>query len=228
MRLIKKDWMYDANITVVSIMSGAIGLGVAFMLFLNSGDEIRETLYYIYELPYKVGAMIVLIYPFFAFKAICPQLGSDKLYLSTANLPYSRKEIFYKSLKKWALIYPIFLILITTIIVIINPAQGNFMDLFIKELSKPLTVGVFGLIIQCQMFSGTIFTLAKGYKWYKVLVTYLFTNTLLFTIFGLCMYGANGNIEVEWAILPIAGIIYLLISIITFLISWRDVERIWQ
>lgn len=228
MKIIKKDWMYDINMVMYPMIIGMLGLGIAFLLFLQSSEYIRETMYHIYDKFYKVICGVMCMYPVFAFKTVCPQMGSDKLYLSTANLPYSRKEVFFKSLKNWIIITLVFMLVGALVITMLNPSTSNFSIMYLYTLVKPLVIIVFAAILQLQIISAIIFCLAKEFKWYKVLVIYIFTNTAILTIYGSFMFLVNGNIQNQFIVSIIIAIFHILGSIIVFLISWRNVENIWQ
>lgn len=96
MKFLKKDWLFDAKIVGVvglTILSSVAALILVFVKVLNKMPV--ENGVVVYNKIYYILAFGISFYPMFAFKAVCPQMGSDKLYLGTANLPMSRKEVFF-------------------------------------------------------------------------------------------------------------------------------------
>lgn len=229
MKLLKKDWLFDAKITgliVLGILSYVAALIFVFVKVLNkmpveNGMEIYNKIYFIM-------ALGVAFYPMFAFKAVCPQMGSDKLYMSTANLPMSRKEVFFRGLKPWLIIFPIVLIGGGLGSVALSIGTGNLGEILFTAAFTPILTICFVAIIQLQTMAGCIFKLAKALKGYKVIEAIVLFDFVLILICSISIrvFKINTAHNPWWMIG--CGALILSASLIMFLIAWKDIERVYQ
>ncbi len=229
MKFLKKDWLFDAKITgviVLTILTVVTALILVFVKVLNKMPV--ENGVVVYNKIYSILAFGISFYPMFAFKAVCPQMGSDKLYLSTANLPMSRKEVFFKGLKPWLIISPIVIIVGALGNIVLSSSAESLKEVIFVITFTPIVILSFGAIIQFQIISGIIFTLVKGIKGYTV-VGVIFTFDCI--LIAICSVGIR-VLKIDTAHDPWwmtwCGLFILIVSLIMFLIAWRDIEKVYQ
>lgn len=77
-----------------------------------------------------------------------------------------------------------------------------------------------------QIISAVIFSLVKRIKWYKILGGVLISNGILGSLCALAIWllKVDMNTNFYWII----GIVltFVLVSLIVFLVAWKDVENI--
>lgn len=226
MEIIKKNWMYDFNIVIAVIIASMTGLGIGFLIFSGSSVQAREVMYVIFEKLYIMGTAMLSMYPVFAFKGVCPQIGSDKLYLSTTNLPFSKKELFLKALKPWLIIFPLYCLGGAFVAAVLAKQTESFGLLYLFSLFKPGAIILFSLIFQPQIISAIIFSLAKGIKWYKVLAVVIGSNGLLGSLCALVIWLSKIDMNTNFYWIIGIFITFIIASLGVFLVAWREVENI--
>ena len=225
---IKKNWLDDVNTVILIFMSSAVVIGIVSLLFINIKPRTKEefrVIETIYNQIFTMSLVGLSTYPFFAFRAICPQTGKEKIYLNTSNLPFSKKQLFWKGIKGWLMIFPIYLlvgILVGLLFSIKTETPGM---IYLGSILQSIVIIVFLLIFQMQMMSGIILIYAKRIKWYKVIVGIVLGDIILMT---LCMVGIEiFNIDtftnLNWMFEILA--IFILGSIILLSTCWKDVEN---
>lgn len=228
MKLIKKDWMYDFKCAGYIIGVALAGISIMFLLVSWMVPESRYYFKEGYEQLYTMAIGIMSIYPLWAFAAISPQIKNGKVYLNTTNLPLSKKNLFFKGLKPWFIVYPVVILASSAVMAALNEPTHSFGILFLFSLVRPAAVFVFMTLITVQVIAGIIFCLVKKIKWYKVIITMLIFNGVLI---GLCvLVGLILQIDTDNNMWFAAGVVLTLIlgSIGVFLVAWKDVERIHQ
>lgn len=226
MEIIKKNWMYDINIIIVVLIASVLGLGAGFLIFSGSSVEVKEVLYAIFEQLYIMVTGALCMYPMFAFKGICPQLGSDKIYLSTVNLPFSKKQLFFKALKPWLIIFPLNCLAGAFVVAVLSKQTESFGLLYLFALLKPTVLIILAGTFQLQVISAVIFSLVKGIKWYKILGAVVVSNGVLGSLCALVIWLLN--IDMNTNFYWIIGIVltFVIASLLVFLVAWRKVEEI--
>lgn len=225
MELFKKDWMYDSKCVVATFAAGMIGLGVAFLLFSGSNSEAREMMYQGYEQGYTMVVAILSAYPMFVFRAVCPQMGSDKLYINTVNLPLSKKELFFKGMKSCMIIWPGFILFGALVVAALSEQSNSFGTLYMFALIKPLSVMVFMLIMNLQVISAVIFSLTRRIKWYKIVPVVIILDGGIIALCALVV--TILNIDTAHFGCGIGIILAIVLpSIAVFLVAWRGIENV--
>ncbi|MGG7078662.1 hypothetical protein [Clostridium sardiniense] len=229
MQIVKKDWLYDVNSFTLPVISGVLGFGILSLLFLRFVPEHHELIKEIYDSAYTVIAGLLCMYPIFVIKGICPQMGSDKVYLSTTNLPYSKKQLFFKGLKPWIIVFILYSLIGALINTLLANSSDTFISQYLSSLVQPVSFLFKSSIIQLQIFSGVILALARGIKWYIILFIALILNIIaliLSGVFGkICSFLiplSNNSITDKYFIIGI----YSLFILIVFAIAWKDIENI--
>lgn len=229
MDLLKKDWMYDAKVIGVIAMAVLSSVAALIIILVKITNKMPvENGIDIYNRVYSILVLALSFYPTFAFKAVCPQMGSDKLYMSTANLPMSRKEVLFKGLKSWFIIFPIVLIVGGLGSALLNVGRGISGEVLFIAIFTPLMITFFTSILQLQVMAGCIFALAKGIKGYKVVIAAFVFNLALIAMcsIGLRVFKVNTAHDMWWMFG--CGIVIFIATLIVFLIAWRDIERVYQ
>ncbi len=231
---IKKDWFYDSKIMLYIIIAVGFALGFAFMLFLEVSENNKAVMLNIYEIFYSSVIAFGFMYPIFIFKGVAPKISSDKLYLNTSNLPFSRKQLLFKGLKPWFILFPIYFLFGAFVNTMLIAKDEFFIKNFIEFLVNPLWIVVIGIIFSLQFISISIIGLSKNIRWYTIILSVMLFNILLVilsvlghTVFNLRLlpilnlqinenfYWINGNV-----------LIFFIGSLILFLFSLKDIERI--
>ncbi len=229
MKIIKKNWLYNINIAMGISIVVAGGLGFTSLLFLN--DPILKgwmsnvfDVYYLYKRFYVISIVALSMYPIFAFKSICSQRGKEKIYLNTSNLPFSKKRLFWKGIKGWLMIFPIYLLVGVIIDLLSRGKIKTFGIAYLISFLQPIAIIIFGFAFQMQMISAIILVNGKRIKWYKVISGIIIGNIILT---GLCMLGIEVlNIDTLTNLNWIIGIIEVFIigSIVFLSTCWKYIE----
>ena len=225
---IKKNWLDDVNTVILIFMSSAVVIGIVSLLFINIKPRTKEefrVIETIYNQIFTMSLVGLSTYPFFAFRAICPQMGKEKIYLNTSNLPFSKKQLFWKRIKGWLMIFPIYLlvgILVSLLFSIKTETSGM---VYLDSILQPIAIIVFLLAFQMQIIAGIILVYAKRIKWYKAMVGIILGNMMLM---ALCMLGIEiFNIDTLTNLNWMLGILIVFIigSIVLLSTCWKDVEN---
>lgn len=231
---IKKDWFYDSKIIFYSIISAGVGLGIAFMLFLGVSQSNKAVMLNIYEIFYSSVIVFGFMYPIFIFKGVAPKISSDKLYLNTSNLPFSRKQLLFKGLKPWFILFPTYFLFGAFVNTMLITKDEFFIKNFIEFLANPLWVMVIGIIFTLQFISISIIGLSKNIRWYTIILSVMLFNILLVilsmlghTVFNLKLSPIL-NLQINESFYWIKGntLIFFIGSVILFLVSFKDIEKI--
>lgn len=228
MNLIKKDWMYDFKIAGCIIGVVLAGISIMFLGLSLMFPEIKYFLKEGYEQSHTMVIGIISIYPIWVFSAISPQIKNGKIYLNTANLPFNKKQLFFKGLKPWLIFYPIVILATAMVMALLSEPTESFGMLFLFSLVRPAAILVFMTLGSMQVIAGMIFCSARQIKWYKVITRMVVFNAILI---GLCVLtGFILPIDTDNNMWFAAGFILTMIlgSLCVFLVAWRDVERIHQ
>ncbi len=222
MQIVKKDWLYDVNSITMFLLVGVLSFGVLSLLFLGFVPEYHEFIKQIYGKSYTAIAGILCMYPLFVLKGICPQMGSDKVYLSTTNLPYSKKQLLFKGLKQWIVVFVFYSLIGSLINTLLINSSESFISQYMLSLTKPVSVLIVLSILQLQIFSGIILALARRIKWYTILSIALLSYGVLGLLCKFVISFLNNLIIQGFFIIGI----YTLFSLIIFAIAWKDIENI--
>lgn len=229
MKLVEKDWMYDVKIIEIILATFLAGIVLVLLLLLSPKYPLTyETLKVVCEKVYTITILLLTLYPMFAFKAVCPQIGSDKLYISTANLPFSRKQVFFKGIKSGLIIFPIYILVGAAVVTVLSEQTEALWILYLFALIKPLVIMVFMVVFQLQVIAAVIFSLTKRIKWYKIVSSVLIANISLGLLCTLVILLLDIDIAQNfyWGFGVILA--YILTSFGAFLIAWKDVEKVYQ
>lgn len=231
MKGIKKDWRYDINFAVavfiiIIMIYGLITLSIS--KFMPAQSYFFKS---IYERLYSFFSFMLAIYPAIMFKGVCPKLGSDKLYLNTANIPYSRKGLFIKGLKEWFVILPVFIVFGTLINAILIRENQDFLILYINLLSSILWIVFVGMIINLQFITLMIIHLSKKIKIYKIIIGAFIVNSCIVLVGSFISIGLFVN-DTKIADLGMGEVINIIlltcfvIALIGFSRAFKDIENI--
>lgn len=225
---IKKNWLDDVNTVILIFMSSAVVIGVVSLLFINIKPRTKEefrVIETIYNQIFTMSLFGLSIYPFFAFGAICPQMGKEKIYLNTSNLPFSKKQLFWKGIKGWLMIFPIYLLVGILVGLLVSIKAETSGMVYWGFILQSIAIMVFLLVLQIQVIGSIILIYAKRIKWYKVILGIILGNIILM---ALCMLGIEAfNIDTltnsNWMI----GILLVFTIGSIFLLStcWKDIEN---
>ncbi|WP_346912643.1 hypothetical protein [Clostridium sp.] len=225
---IKKNWLYDVNTIILIFMSSAVVIGVVSLLFINIKPRTKEEFRVIETIYNQIFTMSLFgfsIYPFFAFGAICPQMGKEKIYLNTSNLPFSKKQLFWNGIKGWLMIFPIYLlvgILVGSLFSIKTETSGMF---YLGSILQSIAIIVFLLVLQMQVIGAIILVYAKRIKWYKAISGIILGNIILI---ALCMLGIEVfNIDTLTNLNWMLGIfiVFIIGSMVLLSTCWKDIEN---
>lgn len=225
---IEKNWLDDVNTVILIFMSSAVVIGVVSLLFINIKPRTKEefqTIKDIYNQIFTMSLVGLSTYPFFAFRAICPQMGKEKIYLNTSNLPFSKKQLFWKGIKGWLMIFPIYLLVGILVGLLFSIKTETSGIVYLGSILQPIAITAFLLVLQMQVIGAIILVYAKRIKWYNAMLGIILGNTILM---ALCMLGIKVfNIDTLTNLNWVFGIlvIFILGSIILLSACWQDVEN---
>lgn len=226
---IKKNWLDDVNTVILIFMSSAVVIGVVSLLFINIKPRTKEEFQAIKDIYNQIFTMSLVglsTYPFFAFRAICPQMGKEKIYLNTSNLPFSKKQLFWKGIKGWLMIFPIYLLVGILVGLLFSIKTETSGIVYLGSILQPIiAITAFLLVLQMQVIGAIILVYAKRIKWYKAMSGIILGNIILM---ALCMLGIKVfNIDTITNLNWMVGILIVFIIGSTFLLStcWKDVEN---
>lgn len=180
MHIFKKNWLYDINSILIILITASLGFGVALLLFSNNNDnELYLMFVDYYNRICNFLICFIAIYPAFVGKGICPQMGSDKVYLNTANLPFSKKQLFLQGIGQGFTLLSFTILTSSLIRALLYSANGSFLENFLKFIFGSLFIVACLMIIMSQVIGIIILSLAKKLKWYKTVPAAIIANTLL-------------------------------------------------
>jgi len=226
---IKKNWLDDVNTVILIFMSSAVVIGIVSLLFINIKPRTKEEFQVIKDIYNQIFTMSLVglsTYPFFAFRAICPQTGKEKIYLNTSNLPFSKKQLFWKGIKGWLMIFPIYLLVGILVGLLFSIKTETSGIVYLGSILQPIiAIIVFLLVLQIQVIVTIILVSAKRIKWYKAMSGIILGNIILM---ALCMLGIEVlNIDTLTNLNWMLGILIVFIigSIVLLSTCWKDVEN---
>jgi len=226
---IKKNWLDDVNTVILIFMSSAVVIGIVSLLFINIKPRTKEEFQVIKDIYNQIFTMSLVglsTYPFFAFRAICPQTGKEKIYLNTSNLPFSKKKLFWKGIKGWLMIFPIYLLVGILVGLLFSIKTETSGIVYLGSILQPIiAIIVFLLVLQIQVIVTIILVSAKRIKWYKAMSGIILGNIILM---ALCMLGIEVlNIDTLTNLNWMLGILIVFIigSIVLLSTCWKDVEN---
>ena len=241
---IKKDWLYNYKFLVFGIIGLGCTLGIILLIatLFNTTDNIAfmQTLY---ESLYGLSITYTPLYFSFCFTAVAPQFGNNKTYLSTTNLPFSRKQLFFKGLKPFLIVFPIYFLFGTFInTFLIYKSQSpiyevySFGILFIQSISSLLVRFMYILTICLQMTSAIIFSLSKNIRWYIITPCIILFNGILIglLILGNCVFNLNlsaslisgSKLSIIFSWFNGNTLIFFIGTLLLFLFAFRNIEKI--
>ncbi|MEG1255318.1 hypothetical protein [Clostridium sp.] len=225
---IKKNWLEDINTFIIVFIGVEVIIGVMSLLFINIKPRTKEafqSIEAVYNQIFTMSLIALSMYPLFAFKAICPQIGKEKLYLSTSNLPLNKKQLFWKGIKVWLMIFPTYLLVGVLVYLLFSFKTEISGLIYLDSLLQPIAIIILGFVLQMQIISGIILAKSKNIKLYKIVIGAILGNVLLV---GGCLLAievfnidtlTNGN----W-MFGILGI-FIVVSLALVLTLWKDVEN---
>ncbi|MGL5379090.1 hypothetical protein [Clostridium sp.] len=223
---IKKDYMWEINIATIFMIILTLVIGAISIILLNSENPILSRTWIVYKALVRNVILIIGMYPVFAFAAASGFAKMNNSAIITAHLPFSKKQLFFKALKPWLILYPIFILASFLILKILQ--SGTTFYIIGNNLNViPLIATVLILIaLEIQIISGMIITISKKINGFILLFVGVLINiALAFVSFlALDMLKVDLALNMNWIIYP-AGIFFI-VSIIIFIISWKDVEAI--
>lgn len=244
---IKKDWLYPAKIVYGCFV--IVQLFFLILGFLLSGQLVPLAIAVeIYQTTYQLSIIFILIYPLFALKMLSPRRSNFfDAPLLTANLPYSKKELFWQSIEHWLYLMPLYFIAQTAIFYFMDVIQlGGERDAFIQNyIFNNLLVAPLVIALILQGMIAIILFLVQNLNWYQVVIPLIIFNILyqmiaastmdtiirIFNlpnhsfIFNLSNYHL-ANIYQNFIFIP--GIFLLFISLIFFKCNFHKIEKIYQ
>lgn len=245
---IKKDWLYNYKILYFGAITFIFILGIIFSAVTPFSN--RNSIIFmqsLYEAFYRGSIIYSIIYFSFCFSGVAPQFGNNKIYLSTTNLPFSRKQLFFKGLKPFLIVFPIYflfgafintlLIQRTDSVLILSIYEGfSFNMIFIDNLATAMWSFIYMFIIALQIISATIFSLSKNIRWYIIAPCMILFNGILIgllilgnVVFNLnlstsLISGSKSSIIFSW--FNGNTLIFFIPTLLLFLFAFRNIEEI--
>ena len=244
----KKDWLsLNRGFLTISFVAIIFFL-IVFLFTRNVGEKIFWRISYeLVDRIVMMGTMFVCFTLLASFGCILPT--SEKTFsgkVKVNHLPFSNKQLAWRGIKMWLLLYPIWLLLagfvsvlyeykamgysVVTMVSSFSITSLNGIILF--TIAKLIVISIFVIIVDIQITASMIISFAKDIKWYIIFVVQILINFILilsgvFIIVKANIYTQLNSMEVFLALITL---IYLLLiaSSIYFLYSIRDIERVYR
>lgn len=227
---LKKDWLYESRIIYICFVLAQLIFIVCGVL-LSRYELAMRIITQVYESFSEVSIILVLIYPLYVLKVMSPRcnrlLSANPI---TAGLPYSKKQIFWKGIKPWIYLAPLYIIIQIAIFYFIEVIQlGISVDSFYyQSLFNILLIIPFILALVLQGIAAIIAYLSQNIKWYKLVSAIVIGNLCyIFSMVGIMeLMKIDMNSHMNWmftAMLPL-----LIISVSIFAMNFNKIEKIWQ
>lgn len=222
---LKRNWLDQANMGMGIFIAIYLGFCISSIFFINSDSETKEILKAIREQLYIMSVFALSMYPVFSFKCISPQIGSEKIYPDTSNLPFNKKQLFFKSIKPWIIIFPIYILVGAFANTMLIERTETLGLTYLLYLIKPAVLIIGMSIVSMQMISGIIIAFAKGIRWYKILAVYFVGNGIItgICILGLGIFNVDTKLNFSWMFLVIG--VFFIATLILMVTLWKDVEN---
>ncbi|MGL4740576.1 MAG: hypothetical protein ACRC41_07200 [Sarcina sp.] len=226
---VKKDWMYNFNsiLTLGMTIGGIAGVvGLVVGKFLS--PDILEIIITLHYKLFKILLVFTAIYPLFILKNIFPQMGSDKSYMSTSMLPYSRKELFKMTLQKYFFRFSLGIIGIGLLNAFMYRGKDAISIAIIENLGTFIIILPFTMILFFQVFAGIILCKVRKFKAGKAVLIIIFLDIILGGIISIIGH-IVGKVFMDGmgALLIIFPVLFIP-SFIMFLMFWNDIEKIYD
>ncbi len=224
----KKDWLYTAKIVYSSFVLVQICFFLLGVIF-SEKKLLLIILSEIYDSFAQIASIFILIYPAFALKMISPRRSNFfDAPLITANLPYTKKQLFGMSLKPWLYFAPLYLVGQIVINYFLQVIQlGEEQEIFFNHLLFShlfLTLIMIALVLQCLV--AIIRFLVYDLKWYTLIPVIIIGN-LLYLFAGIELFEyLNPNYTIPQLLIIILPLIP--ISLTLFLTNFKHIEKIWR
>lgn len=229
----KRDWLYSAKVIYICFVIAQVIcllLGILVTPYQVPLIMLRE----FYQTLYQLSVIFIMIYPIYALKMISPKRSNFfDANLTTAGLPFTKKQLFLKSIKHWFYLAPLYLVGQFMInyflsVVLLGVDVYNF---FYDDILNPLFVTFILIAIVLQSIAAIIKCLADNVKWYWLMSSIIVGN-LLYLFMGAVMIGRIGAIfldripEMEMLYIPV--FILIIISAIICGVNFKKIEKICQ
>ena len=228
---IKKDWLYESRVTYLGFVLAQLIFIVCGVLLSRYELAMRIITQGFYESFSEVSIIVVLIYPLYVLKVMSPRrnrlLSANPI---TAGFPYSKKQIFWKAIKPWIYLAPLYIIIQIAIFYFLEVIQlGVSIDSFYyQSLFSILLIIPLILALVLQGIAAIIVYLSQNIKWYKLVsaivignLCYIFSMVRIMELMNIDM-----NSHMNWLFTPM--VLLLIISVIIFTMNFNKIEKIWQ
>lgn len=223
---LKRSWLYETKWIFWSLSAFSI-LMTLLTIISTTNDTLNQVFIRLYSECYQVTLMLMCIYPVYVLKMMSPKLNQffDAPQI-TAHLPFSKKELFYKGLKPWAIVFPCYFILATLILYYL---EGRLVEeSWTVWWSESMLENVFAffviLCIVLQTMTAMLLSLVNQYSWYKLFPWVIVAN-VIFIITSVWIM-VKFNFHYSWTFLPLG--VWLLLSLGAFMVHFKEIERIYQ
>ncbi len=244
----KKDWLsLNRGFLTISFVAIIFFL-IVFLFTRNVGEKIFWRISYeLVDRIVMMGTMFVCFTLLASFGCILPT--SEKTFsgkVKVNHLPFSNKQLAWRGIKMWLLLYPIWLLLagfvsvlyeykamgysVVTMVSSFSITSLNGIILF--TIAKLIVISIFVIIVDIQITASMIISFAKDIKWYIIFVVQILINFILilsgvFIIVKANIYTQLNSMEVFLALITLISLL-LIASSIYFLYSIRDIERVYR
>lgn len=227
MRGIKKDWLYNIN-SIFLILAGILCVAGVAAITLKAfvPAQVSEVIYELYKKYFLMLIFMSGLYPMWVLKGICPSMGSDKVYISTMNLPFSKKQLFLKGIKNFMIIIPIYFLIGAFFAAILSPSTESFILKYLFSMIEPLIGIIASTILFAQIYCGIILHLVRGIKPYKIIIGIILADILLGLLIGVISLGIGKAITDQFYFAFIVIGIFFFVSLFAFMLNWNDIEKV--
>ncbi|MGL4374642.1 MAG: hypothetical protein ACRCS6_12690, partial [Turicibacter sp.] len=113
---LKKDWMLEHRLgfllfSLLLVVCFLINMVVAMQDVTTQEKWYLMLIPFDYTLLFQFSIFILMFYPLLALSAICPKSNAGLgTYIITNQLPFTKKQLFWRGVKPWLTAYPTYII----------------------------------------------------------------------------------------------------------------------
>lgn len=245
---IMKDYLSSSKAVIALSFGLMIFLGMLFLFIMNIDSKIFWKVNYEFiDRIVLMGTMFICFIPLSTFGCIFPT--SEKSFsgkVKTNHLPFSNKQLAWKGIKLWLLVYPIWFVVATFIHflyeekAISNLAStmatsfsiNSSLEVILFTIGEILVISVFVLIADMQIVSSMIIVFAKKIKVFWIILVQALSNAIVIslTIVFITKLNLDTSINAKEgliAVVILAGIL-LIPTIIYFIYSLKYIEKVYR
>lgn len=245
---IKRDYLSSSKAMIVLSFGLMTLLAIVFLFIKNvSGEVFWKVNYEFVDRIVIMGTMFICFIPLCTFGCIFPT--SEKTFggkVKTNHLPFSNKQLAWKGIKLWLLVYPIWFVVAAFIHLLYEKkainnlastmatafSMNSDLEIILFTIGEIVVITMFVLIADMQIVSSMIIVFAKRIKVFWIILVQALSNAILIslTIVFIIRLNLDTSINAKEGLIAVAIIsgILLVPTIIYFVYSLKYIEKVYR